>query len=192
MFKNPRNLLWLLPLAALLATPLWKPVVIKFLSPKRSRTDAPVPSFTSTRTLTSSEMQNVHFEQNRNGEQEWVLTASRLYSAEGDADLRLVDVSARFFGSAENNRITTIRSQKARYDARGKKLLLQGRVVIQNDKGYEMQTESLAYLEKEKKIKTDSKVEITGSNISVRGETLVYDVTSGDYQLEGDVFCKTW
>jgi len=192
MFKDPRNLLWQVPLAALLAMPLWKPLAADFLNPERSREDAPVPSLTATRALTSSEMKNVHFEQNRNGKQEWVLTASRLHSAEGDEDLQLVDVFARFFGTKGSNRETSIRSKKARYNARWNELRLQGKVLIQNDKGYEVQTESLVYLEKERKIKTDSKAEITGSNISVSGENLIYDVVSGDYHLEGNVVCKVW
>jgi LPS export ABC transporter protein LptC len=192
MFKDPRNLLWLVPFAAFLAMPLWKPLVAEFLSPERSSKDAPVPSLTATRALTSSEMKNVHFEQNRNGDQEWVLTASRLHSAEGDADLQLVDVSARFFGTKESNREADIRSRKALYNARGQELRLQGEVVIQNNKGYEIRTESLVYLEKEKKIKTDAKVKITGSNISVHGASMVYDVASGDYLLEGNVVCKVW
>jgi len=192
MLKDPRNLLWLAPLATLLAMPLWKPLAADFLNPERSRKEVPVPSLTARRALASSEMKNIHFEQNRNGEQEWVLTASRLHSADGDADLQLVDVSASFFGTKGSNRETDIRSQKARYNSDWNELRLQGEVLILNDKGYEMRTESLVYLEKERKIKTDSKVMVTGSNISVSGEGLVYDVATGDYSLEGNVVCRVW
>lgn len=192
MVKDPRNLLWLVPLAALLAMPLWKPFIADFLTPRRSRKDAPVPSLTASRSLTSSEMKNVHFEQNRNGMREWVITASSLHSADGDADLQLADVYARFFGAKGSNRETEIHSQKARYNTRLQELRLQGGVVIQNDRGYEMQTESLIYLEKEKKIQSDAEVHISGSNLAVRGESLVYDVASGNYQLEGNIVCKVW
>jgi LPS export ABC transporter protein LptC len=192
MLKDPRNLLWLVPLAALMAMPLWKPFVADFLNPQRSREDAPVPSLTATRSLTSSEMKNVHFEQNRNGVREWVITASSLHSAEGDADLQLADVFARFFGAKGSKRETDIHSQKARYNRWMQELRLQGEVVIQDDKGYEMRAESLVYLEKERKIQTDSEVKITGNNIAVRGESLVYDVASGNYLLEGNVICKVW
>jgi LPS export ABC transporter protein LptC len=193
MLKDPRNLLWLVPLAALMAMPLWKPFVADFLNPQRSREDSPIPSLTATRSLTSSEMKNVHFEQNRNGVREWAITASSLHSAEGDADLQLANVFARFFGAkGSSNRQTDIRSQKARYNRRLQELRLQGEVVIQNDKGYEMRAESLVYLEKERKIQTDSEVIINGKNLAVRGESLVYDVASGNYRLEGNVICKVW
>lgn len=192
MVKDPRNLLWLVPLAALLAMPLWKPFIADFLTPRSSRKDAPVPTLTAARSLASSEMKNVHFEQNRKGMREWVITASSLHSADGDADLQLADVYARFFGAKGSNRETEIRSQKARYNTRLQELRLQGEVVIQNDRGYEMRTESLLYQEKEKKIQSDAEVNISGSNLTVHGESLVYDVASGNYQLEGNVVCKVW
>ena len=34
MLKNPRNLLWLIPLALFIATPLWKPALTAFLKPR--------------------------------------------------------------------------------------------------------------------------------------------------------------
>lgn len=192
MLKDPRNLLWILPLAALLAVPLWKPFVASFLSPEHSRKAPSVPSLTATRALTSSEMKNIHFEQSTNGEQEWILTAGRLFSAEDDTNLQLEDVSARFFGSTGSNKETEIRSQKARYNAETKKLSLQGKVIIQNDRGYEMKTESLDYLAAERKIRTTSAVNIKGSNIEVSGKRLLYDTVTGNYRLDGNVVCRVW
>ena len=192
MMKDPRNLLWIIPLAALLTLPLWKPLAADFLSPERETTAPSAPSLTNSRVLSSTEMDGVHFEQSKNGVKEWLLTASRLYSIENDSDMQLEDVKASFFGTPGKSEETRIRGQKARYNSATKQITLYGEVVIQNDKGYEMQTESLEYLEKEKKITTDSKVKITGSNISVSGESLMYDVNSGNYRLEGNVVCKVW
>ena len=191
MLKDRRNLLWIVPLVALLTLPLWKPFAADFLSPER-KTDSAAPSLTTPRILSSSEMKGVQFEQSKNGTREWLLTASRLYSKENDSGMQLEDVKAIFFGAAGENEETRIRSQKARYNADTKQISLQGNVVIQNDKGYEMQTESLEYLGKDKKIKTTSKVKITGSNIAVSGESLMYDLESGNYRLEGNVVCKIW
>jgi LPS export ABC transporter protein LptC len=192
MMKDPRNILWIVPLAALLTLPLWKPLAADFLSPEREITAPSVPSLTNSRVLTSTEMDGVHFEQSKNGAKEWLLTASRLYSIENNSDMQLEDVNASFFGTPGKSEETRIRGQKARYNSVTKQINLHGGVVIQNDKGYEMQTESLEYLEKEKKITTDSKVKITGNNISVSGESLMYDLNSGNYRLEGNVVCKVW
>ena len=116
MIKDPRNLLWIVPLALLLTFPLWKPFAADFLSPERKDSPLPVPTLTNSRILTSTEMDGVHFEQSKNGVKEWFLTASRLYSIENDSAMTLEDVSARFFGSIASNKETDIRSQKARYN----------------------------------------------------------------------------
>ena len=192
MFKDPRNLLWLVPLACLLTMPFWKPLFADFLSPVRSLPPPSVPSITAVRAVTSSEMRMVHFDQNRNGEQEWVLTANRLYSTEEDADLQLEDISARFFGSSGSNRETGIHSQKARYNAETKQLSLQGNVLIRDDRGHEIKTGSLDYLAAERKIRTTSAVHMKGNNIEVSGKRLLYDTRTGDYSLDGNVVCKVW
>ena len=190
--KDPRNLLWIIPLAVLLSLPLWKPLAVDFLSPDRGKIIRPVPSLTNTRALTSTEMDGVHFEQSKNGIREWLLTATRLYSTENDSNMELEDVSARFFGSTGNNRETDIRSQKARYNTETKQLILKGNVLVQNQKGYEMRTESLEYVAADKKIRTTSAVNVKGSNIEVSGNRLLYDTVTGDYSLEGNVVCKVW
>lgn len=192
MLKDPRNMLWIVPLAALLSMPLWKPYAVDFLTPKQRTSDSGPPSVTSSRALNSSEMTGVQFEQSKKGTTEWLLTASRLYSSGNDSDMQLEEVKALFFGTAGKNEETRIRSQKARYNTATKQITLQGEVVIQNDKGYEMQTDSLEYLAAEKKIRTTSKVNIQGSNIEVSGNELLYDTITGNYSLEGNVVCKVW
>jgi LPS export ABC transporter protein LptC len=189
MLKDPRNLLWIIPLAVLLAMPLWKPTASRILSPVRKEIDVPAPpSLTSKRALSTSEMNGVQFEQSKNGAREWYLTASRLYSTEQDPDMKLEDVKALF----GDNEATSIRSQTARYNADTKQITLEGKVVIQNDKGYVMQTDSLEYIAAEKKIRTTSAVNIQGSNIEVRGNQLLYDTATGNYRLLGNVVCKVW
>jgi LPS export ABC transporter protein LptC len=192
MMKDPRNLLWIGPLAVLLTLPLWKPLVSDFLSPERNKNTAPVPSLTNSRVFTRAEMAGVHFEQSKDGVEEWILTASRLYSIENDSNMQLEDVKALFFGTAGENEETRIRSQKARYNADTKQLTLQGKVVVQNQKGYEMQTESLEYIAVEKKISTTSPVHVKGNNIEVSGKRLLYDIVTGNYSLSGNVVCKVW
>jgi LPS export ABC transporter protein LptC len=191
MLKDPRNLLWIVPLAALLTLPLWKPLAANFLSPVYQEDTPPVLSLGSG-ALNSSEMTGVQFEQSKNGTREWLLTASRLSSSEGDPDLQFEDVKAMFFNNSDKKEGTRIRSQNARYNADTKNITLKGKVVINNDEGYEMQTDSLEYLAAEKKIRTTSAVNIQGSNIEVSGKRLVYDTVTGNYSLAGKVMCRVW
>ncbi|MFC1827356.1 LPS export ABC transporter periplasmic protein LptC [Thermodesulfobacteriota bacterium] len=192
MMKDPRNLLWIVPLAVLLSLPLWKHLAADFLSPERKKTPPLVPSLTNTRVLTSTEMDGVNFEQSKNGIKEWFLTASRLYSTENDSDMKLEDVNALFFGTAGENKETSIRSQKARYNTETKELILQGKVVVKNQKGYQMRTESLEYIAVEKKIRTTAAVHVKGNNIEVSGKRLLYDTVTGDFSLTGNVVCRIW
>ena len=127
MLKDPRNLLWLLPLAVLMTLPLWKPFAADFLSPAHKSKEAAlhaVPSLTGIKALNSSDMTGIQFEQSKNGAKEWLLTASRLYSTGSDSDMQLEDVEALFFGPAEGNEETHIKSLKAGYNAGTNKAFL--------------------------------------------------------------------
>ncbi len=192
MLKDSRNLLWIVPLAALLTMPLWKPFAAEILSPVRQGTAPSGSSLSNRGSVRASEMNGVQFEQSKNGTKEWDITASRLYSTEGDSSLQLEDVKGLFFGTAGENAETRIQSRKGRYNEDTNKISLQGRVVIENNKGYEMQTESLEYLAAEKKIRTTSAVNIRGSNFEVSGDRLFYDTAKGNYRLEGNVVCSIW
>jgi LPS export ABC transporter protein LptC len=192
MLKDPRNLLWIAPLAALLTLPLWKPLAADILSPVRKGTESPGTALTSKHALSASEMNGVQFEQSRNGLKEWLMTAGRLYSTESDSSLQFEDVKGSFFGVAGEKDETRIRSQKAGYDEDTGKITLLGKVVIQNDKGYEIRTESLEYLVAEKKIRSTSAVSINGGNFEVSGNRLLYDTRKRDFRLEGNVVCRIW
>lgn len=192
MMKDPRNLLWILPLAALLTLPFWKPLASEFLMPALETVGPSVPELTTSGSLPATAMEGIHFEQSKDGVKEWLLTADRLYSTENDADLRFEDVKALFLGAAGKNEETRIRGRTARYNADSRQLTLLGKVVIQSQNGYEMQTESLEYAAADRKIRTTSPVHVKGSNIEVSAKKLLYDTATGDYRLEGNVVCKVW
>jgi len=192
MLKDPRNLLWFVPLAALLTFPLWKPLAADFLNPVRQEIINSVSSLTNIRDLNSSDMADVEFEQNKNGSREWLLTASRLTRSEGDPDLRFENVKAVFFSSNEGREEARVKSRNAVYNPDTQKITLKGKVVINNNAGYEMQTDAIEYLAAEKKIRTTSAVNILGNNIKVSGNRLVYDTITGNYSLNGSVVCRIW
>ena len=193
MIKEPRNLLWAVPLICLISFPLWQPIAAKILKPPHGVNEQVHSMRVALQGTSSGEMLEVDFMQAREDRKEWQIKAARMYSLDGEKDIRLEDVEALFYGkSAQEQGQTRISSRKARYIADSQLLNLQGQVVIRDSKGYEIQTESLNYLDKEKKINTESKVQINGSNISVSGESLTYEVESGNYRIEGNVVCKVW
>lgn len=192
MLKDKRNFLWLVPLATLLALPLWKPFVADFLNPVRHIEVISSQSLTSNRALNTSSMTGVQFEQSLNGSREWLINASRLSSSESDNNLQFQDVKALFFNRNGNHEKTSISSKRASYNSDNKYLTLAGLVVIKNEAGYEVHTDSLEYLTTEKKIRTTSPVNIQGRNIAVSGNRLTYNTVTGDYSLAGKVKCTVW
>jgi LPS export ABC transporter protein LptC len=191
MLKDPRNLLWIMPLAALATLPLWKPSVTGFLRPERPESAESAEILPRPVNESSAEMSSIRFEQNKNGRREWLLTADTLYRS-GEETL-LEDVTALFYGTGKDRGETRIRSRKAVYDPAAGRISLQGDVVIRTDQGYNMRTETLDYLAAEKKIRTASPVDIQGNNIRVSGSRLqYYDIVSGDYSLTGGVVCSIW
>jgi LPS export ABC transporter protein LptC len=193
MIKEPRNLLWVMPLICLLSFPFWKPIAAKLLSPADGVGEQADSVVDVSQGVRSGEMFEIDFTQARGDRKEWQIRATRMYSLEDDKDIMLENVEALFLGKSDKDEgQTSINSQKAKYNADSQLLNLHGQVVIRDNRGYEIRTESLNFLEKEKKIKTDSKVKINGSNIAVTGESLMYDIVSGNYRLEGSVVCNVW
>jgi len=185
--------LWILPLIGMITFPLWQPIAAKILRPPHSvgkKTDV---MLSAERGIHTAEMLEVDFMQSKAGRKEWQIKAARMYSLDGEKNIQLEAVEAIFFGdSVKDTGQTQISSRRASYNADQQLLNLRDQVVINDARGYEILTESLEYQGKEKKITTDSKVKITGSNIAVSGERLMYDVESGDYRLEGNVVCEVW
>ena len=192
MIKDTRNLLWVVPLALLLAFPLWKPLAVSFLSPERQRGGQTPPSLSGPRVQASSEMEGVQLEQSRKGLREWLLTAARLSNRENNDYMELEEVRALFFNGGGEEEKTRISSRRAQYNAGANRLILEGDVSAKVRQGYEMRTESLEYAESDRKIRTTADVMIRGENIEVTGERLLYDMATGNYSLAGNVVCRLW
>jgi len=192
MIKDSRNFLWIAPLVLLLAYPLWKPLAVGFLKPERGKSMQSSTSLRNPHTLSSSEMDGVRLEQSKNGIQEWLLTAGHLNSRESDSKMELTDVNAQFFDGKGKDEAAHIRSRRATYNSDTGLLTLLGSVLVQNRQGYEMRTESLEYTSVDQKIKTTSKVHVTGENMEVSAGRLRYDLATGNYSLEGHVVCRMW
>lgn len=192
MLKDPRNFLWLLPLTAIVTLPLWKPIAASYLRPVPQQTAAPLPALSNQHMMNSSTMTGIQFEQNKNGSKEWLLTADHLSSLEGDPNVQLDNVQALFFNKEKEQGDIRIVSQRASYNTETGQISLAGRVTVNNDQGYEMQTESLQYIAAEKKIRTTSPVTVQGSNFKISGDQLVYNTITGNYRVSGNVSFFLW
>lgn len=192
MLKNPRNLLWITPLAVLLTLPLWKPFAEHILNPTRRQSEAAALSLASRAVKGSSAMEGVEFEESRNGTREWRLTVSRMVSRENDPDMLLEGVQGFFYGKTGNRPETRVKSQSGTYNAETRQITLAGGIILEDEEGYEVRTDSLVYSAAEKTMRTTAPVTIQGSNIEVSGSRLLYDIAAGKYLVEGNVVCRVW
>ena len=192
MLKDPRNLLWIAPLALLVTLPLWQPLAQDILSPARRQSEATALAPVTQAVQGSSTMEGIEFEESRNGTKEWRLTAGRMVSTENDPDMLLDDVQGFFFGKTGNREEARFKSRSGTYNTETRQITLTGDIVLEDAAGYEMRTNSLHYSAAEKIMRTKTPVTVRGSNIEVSGNRLLYDIGTGQYLLEGNVVCRVW
>ena len=182
--RNPRNLLWLVPLVLFLTSPLWEPVVASFLKPRGGyepptsvNTEGPAQSFvldTITITMTN------------HGRVEWVVNAERAFTAKSDKDIGMIDVDAVYTDT--NNDVTRITSSRGRYHVDQRHLILMDDVVIRKPaSSQEMYTDLLHYYDAGKMVVSPGELEIRGPDYSIRAGRLDYDLANKGYDFSDRV-----
>jgi LPS export ABC transporter protein LptC len=184
---SARNLLWFIPLLALMTVQLWYPVVTAFLTPPHDFATEVV----NEEILQSMDMENVVLSQFTGEEQQWQIKAQNLHSKDGDSDLRLEKIEALFLGGqeVEGGRLsaTNIQSDKAWYEKGSKQLILEDNVVVTTESGYEMKAVRLQFFERKHELLADSEVRISGRNFFLQGETMSYHIDTRHLIVTGNV-----
>lgn len=189
MMTGIRNVLWLLPLALLVSWPLWGPCAKDFLSPRGGFETAVASGQDKAKTFT---MSDVFFTQDKKGVRDWRITAERLHTANGESKLQMQRVDAVVYDEDEAEKKFHITSEAGLYDTDEQILTLTDNVRVTTTQGYEIHSPVLRYLDKSGEIKTDERVRITGEDIDISGQGLMYDMKSGAYWIGGRVRFKTW
>lgn len=186
--SGPRNLLWLLPVLILAISPWWWSLAADFLAPRGT--------FTTTPDLTqilpkNFVLKDVIFTQSKKGEDELKLYAKTISTKGDESFLEMQDVNALLYG--KDNKPIFISSGEAIYESAKRILTLINDVNVENkEAGYEIKTQALRYLIDFRKIKTAMTVELTGTNATIKGTSMFYDLDSGNFRVGGRVFCDTW
>ncbi|MCF6289597.1 MAG: LPS export ABC transporter periplasmic protein LptC [Desulfobacterales bacterium] len=181
-----RHLFWIIPLTALITSPLWGPPAARFLRPRVSETSVKGAELKSVgKTFV---MEDIVFTQCNKGKQQWRLKAASLYTAGSEDDIRLIRVQAEFIGDDHDQR-TTISGDRARYQADRQLLSINDKVTVKTANGYEMHTPQLRFQEKKRLLLADNGVTVTGERFQVTGQRLRYYLDSNDVRVEGRVIC---
>lgn len=187
MMTGARNILWLLPLLLFASWPLWGKTVSEFLSPPEQSDSAEQSSVPPPKHFS---MDNVVFHQDKQGVRDWRINAKRLFTADGESELKMEQVDAAVF--REQKPRFHIISDAGLYDTKEQLLTLTENVKVETDEGYEIKTPILKYDDRQRMIKTDSPVYISGKDIEITGEGMTYNMDTGAYSVGGRLLFKAW
>jgi LPS export ABC transporter protein LptC len=192
MMRGRKNILWLLPLALFLLSPLWRGPAGRWLAPPAYGPAAGGVGGEGPQPVKSFQMTAVLFSQHRAGEEDWQIRLARLSSAVDNEDLLFLQgVEAQFF--AEGRRKFLISGDHGRYDSGSRILTLEEDVrVLAEEDGFLVQGESLRYNDASRLISTEQPVRISGENMNLSGAGLVYDMERGSYEVAGRLRVETW
>lgn len=186
MIKNPRNLLWLLPLLLFVTSPLWKPALSTFLQPRGVYDPTGENQNTEEQSFV---MDAVTITMSNWGQVEWIINAKQAFTGKSDKEIGMIDVDALYTGEKKEN--TRITSDRGLYNVNSSHLVLIDNVVV--DKPVSQQqlyTDLLHYYNDEKIVVTPTQVEIKGPNFTIRAGRLEYDLVSKGYDFSNRVICE--
>lgn len=187
MMKNPRNLLWLLPLAVIGTSPLWKGSVEKFLKP-RGGYDAKVAE-AYTRQSQNFVMDDLTITLTTNGRAEWNIKARRAFTGKSDREIGMIDVDALYTGKGKDP--VTITSNRGTYLMDERHLILIDNVVVLNPAKKEaLYTELLHYYDATKMIISPVDVELQGPEFNIQAGRMDYDLSSDAYDFNDRVIVE--
>ena len=187
MIKNPRNLLWIIPLFLFLSSPLWKPSVTSFLKP-RGGYDAS--SVGKDRQATQNfSMDSLTLTMTSKGRKTWVVKAESAFTGKTDGEIDMVGVDALYTGGGPDK--TLITSKRGRYNISASHLVLMNNVIVRKPAARQvMKTEILNYYDKDKMVVSPVKVDLKGPDFSILAGRMDYDLISHGYDFGGRVRCR--
>ncbi len=184
--KNLRNLLWMVPLALLVTSPLWKGTVADFLRPRGGYD--PKLAAEAARVQQNFVMDSLTLTLTTMGEEEWVINARRAFTGKTDRELGMIDVDALYTGK---NQPITITSNRGTYYLDKRHLILIDNVVIRKPKaGETLYTDLLHYYDATKMLISPVVVDIKTPTFTLQAGRMDYDLTTDGYEFSHGVIVE--
>ena len=185
MLKNPRNLLWLIPLIFFVTSPLWIPGVRTFLKPRGGFEPAsvvPNPGQQKQQFI----MDEITITMSSAGRVEWIINAERAYTIKSDKEIGMIEVDAVY--TADEDDKAHITSGRGKYNVDTKHLtLIDNVVIVKPTAQQEMYTDLLHYYNTKKMVVCPGDVELRGPDFTVEAGRLDYDLARHRYDFSGRV-----
>jgi len=187
MIKNPRNLLWLIPLLLFLTSPIWEPKAASFLRP-RGTFEAVIKRDKAQEISQNFIMDSLTITMSTMGRVDWIINAKRAFSGKTDRDIGMTGVDALY--TAKDNTKTHITSDRGTYIIDQRHLSLIDNVILRKpSQNHELFTDLLHYYDATKMAVSPGKVEIKAPNFSIQAGRMDYDLSSDAYDLSDRVLC---
>jgi len=181
--KNSRNLLWIIPLALFVSSPLWKPSVAAFLKPRGGYD--PQLAAMAARQQQHFVMDSITLTLTTMGKEEWIINARRAFTGKTDRELGMIDVDALYEGKDQP---ITITSNRGTYYLDERHLILIDNVVIRKPKaGEELYTDLLHYYDATKMLVSPVDVDIKTQTFTLQAGRMDYDLTTDGYEFSNRV-----
>ena len=181
--KSKRNLLWILPLAAAFSSPIWKPPLKAFLTP-RGGYDPELAAKLS-KQQQNFVMDEITITLTTRAEKEWVINAERAFTGKSARELGMIEVHALYTGKKEP---ITITSNRGTYFLDKRHLILIDNVVVRKPESHEeLFTDLLHYYDADKMLISPVDVDIRGPNFTLQAGRMDYDLSTDGYDFSNGV-----
>ncbi|OGR05444.1 MAG: LPS export ABC transporter periplasmic protein LptC [Deltaproteobacteria bacterium RIFOXYD12_FULL_50_9] len=182
MMSGSRNLLWLLPLILLLASPFWWPMTAGFLTPRGD--DLPAAAET-TNQQSSFLIEQLDFLQHSEGREEIRLKAARASTFATDAPIIMEEIKTTI--NDKTGKVFLLRGNKGVYDTKQQILTLTDSVNGTTTEGYVLSAQYLRYLNQQNLLESDQPVQLTGPNMKILAGTLSFNTETRAFSLGGRI-----
>lgn len=181
MSRNPRNLLWLLPLLFLMTSPVWHPLVSAFLTPRggynpklaQPQEESPMENFILDRVAITMTSQGV---------EEWQIDAERAFTGTQEHGIDMEEVLAMYIGKKREP--INIESRKGTYRVDTRLLILTDHVKVSKPtKNQVLLTDRLEYDDTTKKLVSPGKVYIQAPKMKIDAGHMNYDFATEGFDF---------
>ena len=186
MIRNPRNLLWMLPLLLFAVSPLWMPPVSAFLTPRGGYTSKTTQSKDESSPMQNFVMEQVAITMTSKGMEEWQIDAERAFTGEREHEIEMEEVSAMYIGTRKEP--INIESRKGSYRVDTRQLILSDHVkVVKPMQNQVMLSERLEYDDATKKLVSPGKVFIQAPDMRLDAGHMDYNFKTEGFDFTNRV-----
>ncbi len=182
MIKNPRNLLWMLPLLLFVTSPVWHPMLHRFLTQRGGYNIKLTQAPQEGSAMENFVMNRVAITMTSQGMEEWQIDAERAFTGQHEHEIDMEEVKAMYIGSKHDP--VNIQSHKGMYRIDTRFLVLSDKVKV--DKPTEHQlllSERLEYDDTTKKLVSPGKVYIQTPDMKIDAGHMNYDSKTEDFDF---------